>query len=308
DSCSSLGAVSAQRCNPPDAGRKPLLPNGTGMPSLEKLLVVLRLAAWACLLYAAYGALLFLLQRHLLFPRHLTAGPAAPGTPGADVRRFWLPTAGGKVEAWLLAPTIRLRPGPYPVVIFAHGNGERIELWPETLAGLHRFGMGVLLVEYPGYGQSEGAPSQASITETFVAAYDTLVQQPDVDPAKILLFGRSLGAGAVCRLAAERPSAALILMSPFISVRAMASAYLLPAFLVRDPFDNLTVVRNYTGPVLIVHGRRDEVIPFAHGEALFAASDCAQMIVYDSGHNDCPPDWEEFWSRLEGFLAAHDLL
>ena len=277
------------------------------MLSLAKLLMVLRLIAWACLLYAAYGALLFLLQRHLLFPRHLTAGPAAPATTGADVRRLWLATAGGKVEAWLLPPP-RLRPGPYPVVIFAHGNGERIEFWPETLAGFHRFGMGVLLVEYPGYGQSEGTPSQASITETFVTAYDTLVQQPDVDPAKILLCGRSLGGGAVCQLAAQRPSKALILMSAFVSVRAMASAYLLPGWLVRDPFDNLTMVRNYPGPVLIVHGRQDEVIPFAHGEALFAASKCAQMIVYDSGHNDCPPDWEEFWSRLEGFLTTHDLL
>jgi fermentation-respiration switch protein FrsA (DUF1100 family) len=115
----------------------------------------------------------------------------------------------------------------------------------------------------------------------------------------------SLGGGAVCDLALRRPSAALILMSCFTSVRAFAPRYLAPAFLIRDPFDNLSAVRRYPGPVLVIHGRRDEVVPFDHGQELYAAARKAQMFVCEAGHNDCPPDWEAFWEEVEAFLKTH---
>ena len=97
-------------------------------------------------------------------------------------------------------------------------------------------------------------------------------------------------------------------MSSFKSVSAFAVRYLAPAFLIRDPFDNLAAVRRYQGPVLVIHGSFDEVIPFGHGQALHAAARNGKMIVYESGHNDCPPDWAVFWRDVEDFLRGTGIL
>src|SRR5690606_14605281 len=98
-------------------------------------------------------------------------------------------------------------------------------------------GLAVLLVEYPGYGRSGGSPSEASITRAALAAYDRLVARADIDPARIVLHGRSLGGGVVAVLSDARAAAALVLESSFTGVTAFASGMLLPPLLVRDPFD-----------------------------------------------------------------------
>ncbi len=261
--------------------------------------------AGAVLIYAIYCLLLFLGQRQVLFPRYMIPTPAHPSFQGTRIEPWFLETSFGKVEAWYLPPAAAATPAP--AVIFGHGNGELIDDWPTELGRFSEMGMGLLLVEYPGYGRSAGSPSQESIAEAFTLAYDRLSTRPDVDPGRIVLFGRSLGGGAVCDLAMKRPSAALILMSCFESVRAFAVRYLAPAFLIRDPFDNLSAVRRYRGPVLVLHGNADEVVPFGHGRVLHAAAPNGKMIVYEAGHNDCPPDWEVFWRDVEEFLKANGI-
>ena len=266
---------------------------------------MVKVIAGAVAIYAAYCALIFFAQRLVLFPRHMIPTPPAPEIKTPPIERWWLETSSGKVEAWYLPPTAAEKPAP--AVIFGHGNGELIDYWPNSLERFQEMGVGLLLVEYPGYGRSAGFPSQDSIAEAFLLAYDRLAARTDVDPACIVLFGRSLGGGAVCDLAMKRPAAALILMSCFESVSAFAVRYLAPAFLIRDPFDNLAAVRRYPGPVLVMHGRSDEVVPFGHGQALHAAARNGQMIVYEAGHNDCPPDWEVFWRDVGVFLKAHGI-
>ena len=261
----------------------------------------------AVLIYAAYCLLLFLAQRQVIFPRYMIPSPAPMDLSAAGIEPAWLDTSFGRVEAWYLPPAAGVAGAPAPAVIFGHGNGELIDFWPEALKRFSAMGVGLLLVEYPGYGRSAGSPSQESISETFTRAYDKLAARPDVDPARIVFFGRSLGGGAVCDLAAKRPAAALILMSCFTSVRSFAIRYLAPSFLIRDPFDNLAVVRDYSGPVLVIHGRFDEIIPFGHGKALHAAARNGKMIAYEAGHNDCPPDWAVFWRDAEEFLKANGI-
>ncbi len=269
--------------------------------------MMLKIAIGSICIYLVYCGLLFLMQRQIMFPSGLIEVPQEnPDLPGLE--QIWLDTRFGKIETWFLPPAAKSGSEPAPAVIFAHGNGELIDFWPQELQKFNRIGIGVLLVEYPGYGRSEGSPSQTSVAETFLDAYDVLAARPDVDAARIILFGRSLGGGAVCLLAAQRPSAALILMSAFTSARSFAAKYLAPQFLVRDPFDNLAVVQSYAGPVLVMHGKFDEVVPYRHGVALHQAACHGQLITYPSGHNDCPPRWDVFWQDVESFLREIGIL
>ncbi len=268
------------------------------MPALiQSILAVL-------IIYGGYCCLIFLFQRTILFPRHQIPVPPSPKESKPGWESLWLETSVGRVEAWFLPPGGDSPIQPSPAVIFAHGNAELIDFWPQQLRPFTSMGVGVLLVEYPGYGRSAGTPSQKNITETFVAAYDNLVDRHDVDPSRIVLWGRSLGGGAVCALAEKRPSAALVLMSTFTDVRSCAAKLLAPGFLVRDPFDNLQVVRSYAGPILIVHGRHDTLIPYDHGQKLYRAARHGKMLTYDCRHNDCPPNWKTFWQDLASFLMS----
>jgi fermentation-respiration switch protein FrsA (DUF1100 family) len=248
------------------------------------------------LLIAGYWLLLFLTQRSILFPRALGAASGHP----ADVERVWLTTTAGRVEAWFLPPAKRSAT-PAPLLLFAHGNGELIDHWASAFDAPRAAGFGVLLVEYPGYGRSEGSPSQASINAVMLAAYDHAKARPDVDSARIVAHGRSLGGGAVCLLATARPLAALILESTFTSVRAFASHFAAPGILVRDPFDNVAALARYPGPLLVLHGERDEIIPVAHGRALARAHAGAEFRGLPCGHNDCA----DGWPMIRAFLSKH---
>ena len=105
-----------------------------------------------------------------------------------------------------------------------------------------------------------------------------------------------------CALAAKRPSRALILMSTFTSVRSMLKRHMLPGFLALDPFDNLSVVKRYENPILVLHGRYDEILPYDHGVKLADAAPDAELITLNCGHNDCVENWTEFWGMVEPFL------
>ena len=269
---------------------------------------MITIASWTVLMYAAYCGVLFFMQRQVLFPRDLIGPPPEVRVEFPGLRSVWLDLPGGRFESWYLPARRGKETGPGPAVIFAHGNGELIDFWPQAFRPLTRMGVAVLLVEYPGYGRSEGSPTQESVTRAFVTAYDWLVEQPEVDKTRIVLFGRSLGGGAVCQLAARRTSAAMILTSTFTSARSFTRRYLVPGFLMRDPFDNLAVIREYQQPVLIAHGRRDGVIPYRHAQILGEAAPRATLLSYDAGHNDFPPNWPQFWREVADFLRKADVL
>ncbi len=269
---------------------------------------LIKFCVWALAGYAAYLGFLFFAARQIIFPRSQIVSPPAQSNTGLEIEKIWLNTRNGKVEAWFLPPVADAAAGRAPVVIFAHGNAELIDFAPLEFKPFTELGIGVLLVEYPGYGRSEGQPSQQSVTATFTAAYDMLISRTDVDPEKIILYGRSLGGGAVCALASHRPSAAMILASTFTSIRSMSARYLVPGFLVRDPFDNLAVVKDYAGPILIIHGKHDRVIPFRHGMTLVKAAKNGQLLAYDCGHNDCPPDPAQYWNDVASFLQRAGII
>lgn len=240
------------------------------------------------------------LQRQVLFPRW--AMPNAPAMePAGDVDVITLDTDQGPVPAWFIPGDGRSSENPGPVVIFAHGNAERIEDWDPGLRGYTRRGVGVLLPEFRGYGRASGSPSQHAIVSDYVAFYDLIAAREDVDPARIIVHGRSVGGGFAAQLAAQRPTAGMVLQSTFISAARMARGYSIPRILMRDPLDVEAVLREYEQPVLLIHGRHDGVIPPRHAEANHAAARDSRLIWYDMGHND-PPPTGAYWNDIEVFL------
>jgi fermentation-respiration switch protein FrsA (DUF1100 family) len=136
----------------------------------------------------------------------------------------------------------------------------------------------------------------AALALAAVAAYWTLL----FFAQRRVLFPAPFAAGGV---KTDDLGIALVLESTFTSVRAMAARLGLPGFLVRDPFDNRSVVSAFGGPVLLLHGAHDEVIDPAHAQQLHAAAPASELHLLPCGHNDCERPWEV----VGRFLARHDL-
>ncbi len=267
---------------------------------------MIRILLTAAGTYLAYAVLVFFLQRSMIFPHSVIPPYTDPIRPeGAEI--LSIQTGTDSVETWFI-PADAAFSGPCPAVIFAHGNAELIDFWPQYLKPLSTNGIHLLLVEYPGYGRTSGKPSQKSITRAFAAAYDQLIARKTVDPGRIIFFGRSIGGGIVCSLAEERPAAGLVLLSTFTSIRAFAPRYGLFPFMIRDPMNNIGLLQKYPGPVLILHGQHDELIPFTHAAALASAGRNAKLVAYPCGHNDCPPDWHLFWKDVFAFLRENGMM
>ena len=263
----------------------------------------------AVVVYLGYLTLLFALQRRLLFPgvvRESGRSLSSPAPPG--VERHWLELSdGGAVEAWYFR-SHEGRGAEQPAIIFAHGNAELIDDWT-ILGELTRLGVGVLLIEFPGFGLSTGKASRARIAEAFRAGYDRLVEHPDVDPDRVVVMGRSIGGGVASDLATERPVRALILQSTFSSLSRIAwRRFGAPGFFLSDAYDNVKAVRSFDGPVLLMHGRSDRLVPFSHARTLARERPDAELIEWDCGHNDCPPDWDGFIEDVRDFLVRHSVI
>jgi pimeloyl-ACP methyl ester carboxylesterase len=252
--------------------------------------------------YAAFLCALFFMQDSFIYPGVKNrVEPAAPPTPGAELLKIATPL--GTIEAVFL-PATASDTTQMPVVIFGHGNGEVIDYWTTALDGFRERGIGVLLVEYPGYGRSTGSPSEKSIRGAMDAAYDRIAADPRIDHTRIFGFGQSLGGGAICLLARDRPLRALILESTFTSLDTFTAGYWSPAFLLRDHFDNLSTVEHFSGPLLVIHGRFDHLIPWQEGQRLAAASSRSTFRVYDCGHGCWDPAHLPFWQDATPFLRS----
>lgn len=279
-------------------------------PAGKRFRRVLRKAAVGLGAFYALWLLGFcLLQRCFVFPRHMAKTVLLSDDSG--IVKLWIPTSQGKVEAWFAPVEDRSQKEGQgvkkPAVIYAHGNAELIDGQTGIIRGYRRMGVAVLLCEFRGYGRSAGSPSQKRIVKDFVRCHDWLVRQPTVDRSRVLFHGRSIGTGVVCALARKRTPAAMILTSPFTSLRSLMARYLIPGFMVRDPFDNLSALKEYRGPVLILHGKNDAIVPIRHGREAARVSRNKTLIEYDLGHNDLVPS-PRYWSDMKRFLFRHGIL
>jgi len=241
-----------------------------------------RLAATLVAVYALVSLAACALQDSLLyFPDPARPKPQDFGVP--DMAPVELRTADGlRLNAWY-------KPGD-PTLVYLHGNaghighrGYRARPWLDA-------GVGLLLVEWRGYGGNPGRPREAGLMADGRAALDFLAAR-GVAPQRTVLYGESLGAGIAVMLAAERPVGGLVLESPYTSVVAVGAAHywFLPVrLLAKDAFDAAAAAPRLKVPSLVIHGERDDVIPVRFGRALYAALPEPKRahFIPGAGHHD----------------------
>ena len=175
------------------------------------------------------------------------------------------------------------------VVAYFHGNGEDLADSIPMVSLLRTLGVGVLAVEYPGYGVAAGTPSEQGAYAAAETALRWLRTGRGVDSDRVVLLGQSLGTGVAAEMARRGLGARMVLISPFTSVGDMArrTIPLFPASFVRHRFDTEAKAPAIAIPVLIIHGREDEVVPFAMGERLATVFPQARFVPVQGGrHND----------------------
>ncbi len=174
-------------------------------------------------------------------------------------------------------------------VLFFHGNAGNISHRLERARLLGELGLDIVLVDYRGYGESSGRPSEAGLYADGEAIYRCATDR-GFRPEQIILFGESLGSAVALETALRHPCAAVILETPFLSIPAMARAIypFLPGFLIRTRFDNETKIAGLSVPKLIVAAERDEIVPPEHARRLFelARPPKELYVIPGASHND----------------------
>ncbi len=269
-----------------------------------------RPVAWAALrilvLLAGVAALMLLFERRLIyFPQRVhEATPRQLGLAYEDVDLR--AEDGARLHGWFLSV-----PGSRLTLLLCHGNGGNVShrLDRALLAQAH-LGADVLLFDYRGYGRSEGTPDEPGTYRDARAAWRWLLAKGQ-SPGRIVIFGESLGSAVAVQLALDTEGArALVLESPFVSIPEMArAAYpFLPLWpLVRTRYDNLAKVGRLRLPLLVLHGDRDAIVPFAQGRRVFEAAPQPKRFyaIPGASHNDTyVVGGEPYWRVLAEFLAT----
>lgn len=237
-------------------------------------------AAVAVGLYALFALAGCMAYRMVLFPAPHGPAPAAP--PGATLRDLRADDGVPVIAIHFPAPT-----GARTIVHF-HGNGETVRNVFPFGRSLAARGLGVLLVEYRGYGPSTESPTEQGLYLDAKAALDSLAKD-GILADQIVLSGTSLGTGVAAEMAAQGRGAALVLIAPYTSIPRVADRFLpfLPTnSIIADHFDTLEKAPRIHVPVLILHGDADEVIPYEMGKELAARLDAHLVTVPGGHHND----------------------
>lgn len=170
-------------------------------------------------------------------------------------------------------------------ILYVHGNAEDLGDIQEVLEKLRDLGFNVFAYDYRGYGTSEGTPTENAAYEDIDTAYNYLTQDLKIKPEKIIVFGRSVGGGSAVDLASRKTVAGLIIESSFTSAFRVVVPFPILPF---DKFNNLEKIKKVKSPVLVMHGKLDDIIPFEHSQRLFAAIDSPKLYLWieTANHND----------------------
>jgi len=281
----------------------------------------LTIARWAGGLALAaailVGGSMLLEDGFIYFPVKLPADWTAAGSglvpEGLAVEECRFETADGVQLHGLLCRTASLpnEADGRRVLLWFHGNAGNLSNRLDMLGDLCRLSVEIFIIDYRGYGLSKGKPSEKGLYEDARAAWDYLTLERKIEPARIVIFGKSLGGAVAVDLATRVRPAGLIVQSAFTSVPDMAAVAMpfVPRFFIRTKLDSLHKVRDIRCPKLFIHSPADEIIPYAMGRRLFetAPEPKAFHEVAGSGHNET---WlvggEAYFQRLKEFIDSLD--
>ena len=250
-------------------------------------------------LVLALPILLYFVQDGLIFHPQPTSEASRQLVAHQAESVFIRATDGTRVHAWH-------RKGS-PLTLYFGGNAEEVS-WMIARAAREAPGTGWLLVDYRGYGSSDGAPSETKLVADAFAWHD--YARGELGAARIFVFGRSLGSGVAVQLAAARPVAGVMLVAPYDSLTSVGRRYypFLPlGLMLRHPFDSLRHAPSIEAPLLCLVAERDEVIPLVHSKRLFDAwlGPKRWVELNDAGHNSTDDD-AAFWQAIREFLGQSD--
>jgi fermentation-respiration switch protein FrsA (DUF1100 family) len=242
-------------------------------------------------------------EKFIFFPS--AAIDETPKHFGVDYEDIYFATADGvKLNGWLA-----LKPGAQATLLWFHGNGGNIGHRAHVVKPLRdKLNVNVFMIDYRGYGRSEGAVSEQGTYEDAEAAFKYLTGRSDIDPKQIVLFGQSLGAAVAADLAGKRKCRAVILEAPFASIPDMAKAiypWLPVGPLIKTRYDVIEKVKKIGAPLLVVHGDRDDIVPFEQGRRVFDAATGPKEFhaLRGAHHNDTfEVGGEAYFTLMRGFI------
>lgn len=235
--------------------------------------------------YVIFTGFLFIFQSHYIY-YPVRALSTDPSSIGLNFESVSFETADGvKLSGWFIP-----RKNARGVILFCHGNAGNISHRLESIQIFHQLGLGVFIFDYRGYGESQGKPTEPGTYRDAEAAWRYLTEERQIDPNQVIIFGRSLGGAIGAWLAQHHTPGALILESTFTSLPDIAARvypYLPVRLLLRFRYNTAEYLGRVNCPVLIVHSRDDEIMPFRHGQRLFGiAKEPKKFLEITGTHNE----------------------
>jgi dipeptidyl aminopeptidase/acylaminoacyl peptidase len=272
------------------------------MNNSKKMAIVAGVAGflWASVVSAMAAG-----QRKLLFNPTLIREVQSPRSSGHRTRAVVLRARDGtRLAGWLMTPK---EPGPHPAVLYFGGRSEEVS-WVVRDAGNLFPGMTVLAINYRGYGDSRGIPGEEHMVEDGCMLYDWLASRRNVDTQRIAVVGRSLGSGVAVQVAKERPASAMVLITPYDSILAIAQRRFrgVPvSFVLKHRFESVKYAAQLKAATYILRAASDDIVPHSHTDQLVSQLTTVRLdeTIPDSDHMDIPY-LPETQLRIARFLTA----
>jgi len=263
------------------------------------------MAGFASMLWLGLTAAVAANQRRLVFNPTVEREVLHPRSSGHRTRPVVLRAKDGtRLSGWLMTPQM---PGARPAVIYFGGRSEEVS-WVVRDAGRLFPGMAVLAVNYRGYGDSHGDPAEAHVIDDACMLFDWMAAHHHVDPRRIAVVGRSLGSGVAVQVAKERPANAVVLITPYDSILALAKRKfrVMPIqYMLRHRFESIKYAPTLNVPTYVLRAASDDVVPHSHTDQLVGklANLIADETVPDSDHLNIPY-LDDTQTRIARFLAS----